>query len=119
MRAVIEPQSWRSNITAFERRNKMRPTRLEVLGSNRELDSDFWIEDGLLLSGIAFEVDQGNVPQVEIMLQSQNAQAHMTHSVRDVKRLSLETKSGKDGSLEIEDREGNLTIMRFESAEKV
>ena len=41
-------------------------------------------------------------------------EAHMTHSVSGVKRLSLETTAGKDGCLEIEDSDGNLTIMRFE-----
>ena len=117
MRAVLEPQSWSSDLSAFGRRNKMRPTRLEVLGSTREFDSDFWIEDGLLLAGIDFEVDQANRPQVEIMLQSASTKAHMTHSVTDVKRLSLETASGIDGCLEIEDSEGNLTIMRFEPGE--
>jgi hypothetical protein len=117
MRAVLEPQSWSSDIAAFDKRNKLRPTRLEVLGSTREFDSDFWIEDGLLLAGIDLEFDQDTGPQVEIMLQSPSAKAHMTHSVSAVKRLSLETTSGKDGCLEIEDTEGNLTIMRFEAHE--
>jgi hypothetical protein len=113
MRAVLEPQSWSSHISAFDKRNKMRPTRLEVLGSTREFDSDFWIEDGLLLAGIALEFNRDG-PQVEIMLHSPSAQAHMTHSVSGVKRLLLETTSGKDGCLVIEDTDGNLTIMRFE-----
>lgn len=117
MRAVLEPQTWSANISAFDKRNKLRPTRLEVLGSTREFDSDFWIEDGLLLAGVDFEINQENGPQVEIMLQSPSTNAHMSHSVRDVKRLSLVTNCGIDGCLEIEDGEGNLTIMRFEPDE--
>jgi hypothetical protein len=46
MRNKIEPIRWQTNLTAFGERNNMRPTRLEVLGPNREMDSDFWLEDG-------------------------------------------------------------------------
>ena len=114
MRDVLEPGSWSSNIAAFDRRNKMRPTRLEVLGASREFDSDYWIEDGLLLSGIDFELNRDRNPEVQIMLQSRSAKAHLTHSVSEVKHLSLQTALGKDECLEIEDSDGNLTIMRFE-----
>ena len=114
MRDVLEPHSWSSDISAFNRRNKMRPTRLEVLGSTREFDSDYWIEDGLLLTGIDFEFNRDRNPEVEIMLQSRSAKAHLTHSVSNVKRLSLQSIPGKDECLEIEDSDGNLTIMRFE-----
>jgi hypothetical protein len=39
----------------------------------------------------------------------------MTHTVAGVKRVELETSDGRDEVLEIEDREGAITIMRFES----
>ena len=59
MRNKIEPTGWQTNLTAFGERNNMRPTRLEVFGPNRELDSDFWLEDGLLLAGIDLDMDRG------------------------------------------------------------
>ena len=39
----------------------------------------------------------------------------MTHSVAGVKRLELETTDERDAALEIEDSDGGVTIMHFES----
>lgn len=117
MRKNIEPLSWQSDLAAFGKRNNMRPTRLEVLGPARELESDFWLEDGLFLAGIDLDTDGERGTCIEIMLQTPSAanQNHMTHSVAGVKRLELDTTNGRDESLEIEDGEGRVTIMHFES----
>lgn len=117
MRNKIEPTRWQTNLTAFGERNDMRPTRLGVLGPNRELDSDFWLEDGLLLAGIALDMGRDGSPSVEIMLQAPvgTTKNHMTHTVAGVKRVELETTDGRDQGLEIEDRNGAVTIMRFET----
>ena len=114
MRLNIEPSVLKTDLIAFGNRNKMRPTRLEVLDPSRDVESDFWLEDGLLLSGIDLDVDGKTGPYVEIMLRSQ-AKNHMTHSVAAVKRVSLETNEGVDESLEIEDAAGTVTIVRFEA----
>jgi hypothetical protein len=113
MRQTIEASSMRSDLLAFGARNNLRPTRLEVLGPSKGVESDFWLEDGLLLSGIDLDLDGKSGPYIEIMLQSQ-AQNHMTHSIGAVKRVELETTQGVDDSLEIEDAAGTVTIMRFE-----
>jgi len=117
MRKNIEPLSWQSDLAAFDKRNNMRPTRLEVLGPAREVESDFWLEDGLLLTGLDLDTDGERGPSVEIMLQAPSVSSnnHMTHTVAGVKRLVLETTDGRDAALEIEDVEGRVTIMRFES----
>jgi hypothetical protein len=117
MRKRIEPTRWQTNLMAFGERNNMRPTRLEVLGPSREIDSDFWLEDGLLLSGIDLDMDGDGSPSVEIMLQAPvgTTKNHMTHTVAGVKRVELETTDGRDEGLEIEDGEGAITIMRFET----
>src|SRR6185503_16562941 len=101
----------------FGERNKMRQTRLEVIGPSREVDSDFWLEDGLLLTGMALEMDGEHGPSLEIMLQvpSVPTRNHMTHTITGVKRVELETVDGRDEVLEIEDKEGAVTIMHFES----
>lgn len=121
MRKNIEPLSWKSDLAAFGKRNNMRPTRLEVLGPAREVESDFWLEDGLLLAGIDLETDDESDTCVEIMLQapSTSSQNHMTHTVAGVKRLELETTDDRDKSLEIEDGEGRVTIMHFEAEKPV
>lgn len=116
MRKNIKPLSWQQDLTDFGQRNTMRPTRLEVLGPDREVESDFWLEDGLLLTGIVLEMDGVFGPFVEVMLQAPGgSQGHMTHTVAGVKRVELETVDGRDETLEIEDKEGAVTIMRFES----
>lgn len=114
MRLTIEPSALQADLIAFGARNNLRPTRLEVLGPTREVESDFWLEDGLLLSGVDLDVDGKSGPQIEIMLQSQ-AQNHMTHLIAGVKRVELETDQGIDESLEIEDAAGAVTIVRFET----
>jgi hypothetical protein len=117
MRNRIESSTWQTNLSRFGERNNMRPTRLEILGPDRELASDYWIEDGLLLTGIVLDVYGDRSPNIEIMLQAPAGtnKSHMTHTVAGVKRVELETSDGRDEVLEIEDREGAITIMRFES----
>ena len=112
MRHTIETSSLPTDLKAFGARNNLRPTRIEVLGPAKDVESDFWLEDGLLLSGIDLDLDGKSGPYIEIMLQSQ-AQKHMTHSIAAVKRVELETNQGVDDSLEIEDVAGTVTIMRF------
>ena len=113
MRLTIEPSALKADLIAFGARNNLRPTRLEVIGPSKDVESDFWLEDGLLLSGIDLDLDGKCGPCIEIMLQS-HAQNHMTHSIAAVKRVELETNQGIDESLEIEDASGTVTIMRFE-----
>jgi hypothetical protein len=117
MRKNIEPLSWQADLAAFGKRNNMRPTRLEVLGPAGEVETDFWLEDGLRLAGIDLDPDGERGTCVEIMLQgpSVSSKNHMTHTVAGVKRLVLETTDGHDGGLEIEDGEGKVTLMHFES----
>jgi len=117
MRKNIEPLSWQSDLAAFGKRNNMRPTRLEVLGPTGEVETDFWLEDGLLLAGIDLDPDGERGTRIEIMLQAASASSknHLTHTVAGVKRLGLETTDGHDAGLEIEDGEGKVTIMHFES----
>ena len=117
MRKEIEPSAWQTNLSDFGKRNNMRQTRLEVLGPDREVGSDFWLEDGLLLAGITLEMDRDRGPTVEIMLRAPAAatHGHMTHTVGGVKRLAIDRANGPDEALELEDQEGAVTIMRFES----
>jgi hypothetical protein len=117
MRNNIEKSTWKADLSAFGKRNYLRPTRLGVLSVDKNIDSDFWLEDGLLLAGIALEADREGGPSVEIMLEAQKATPndHMTHSVMGVKRMALlNTASGWDEGLEIEDARGAITVMHFE-----
>ena len=117
MRKNLEPLSWQSDLAAFGKRNNLRPTRLEVLGPAGEVESDFWLEDGLLLAGVDIDNHDERGSSIEIMLltPSTSSKDHMTHTVTGVKRLELERTDDRDAALEIEDGEGRVTIMYFES----
>ena len=117
MRTNLETSAWKADLAAFGKRNHLRPTRLEVLGPEKNIDSDFWLEDGLLLEGIDLETDEARRPFVEIMLRGDKAASwnHMTHVVAGVKRMALNTARRCDECLEIEDTEGAMTILHFES----
>ncbi|HYJ88404.1 MAG TPA: hypothetical protein VEW46_20225 [Pyrinomonadaceae bacterium] len=106
MRKTIEPSDWQTSLTDFGKRNKMRSTRLEVLGVPRQMESDFWLEDGLQLAGITLEMDRDRGPSVEIMLQPAAAatQGHMTHTIAGIKRLAMYRTNGADEGLELEDK---------------
>jgi hypothetical protein len=116
MRSQIEPSSWESNLSEFGKRNNLRPTRVEVIKPTN-LESDYWLEDGLLFAGIGFETNADRGPSVEIMLQGGTGanRNHMTHTVAGVKRVELDATEDNDEALEIEDGEGVVTIVRFES----
>lgn len=121
MLSNIEPLKWKSELTTFNERNHQRPTRLEVIGCSKEVESDYWLENGLLFEGIDLDAAYDRDVSVEIMLQAQTGKTrnHMTHSVAGVRRIDLETLDGRDEGLVIEDSKGAVTILRFESMETI
>ena len=62
-------------------------------------------------------MDRDDGPTVEIMLRAPAGAtgSHMTHTVTGVKRLAIDRANSPDEALEVEDYEGAITIMRFES----
>ena len=117
MRVDVERQAWRMFLTQFGERNRMRPTRLEVIGKSGETETDFWLEDGLPLRGTSLDTEGCDAPHVEIMLDgaTSHAASHLTHAVARVRRLGYEALDAEhDNALEVEDEDGKVTILRFE-----
>lgn len=117
MQKEIERSRWDTFFNEFSERNQMRPTRLEIIGRADEVASDFWLEDGVPLSGVSLEPEGDGAPSVQIMLDGNAAQdtRHLTHNVTGVRRVRCGTgENGRDDSLEIEDQDGAMTILRFE-----
>ena len=114
-----ERMKWKNELISFNERNHRRPTRLEVIRSSKEVETDYWLENGLLFGGIDLDMDGDCEVSVEIMLQGQAGKTrnHMTHNVAGVSRIDLETVEGRDHSLKLEDSKGAVTILRFESKE--
>lgn len=97
---------WTRFLNYYGEQNKNRPTRLGVF----ENGNDFWIEDGLPLTGIDVDT-HGGMPTVEIMLGD-----NFTHTIKDAKnvKITFSPDENNDG-LDITDAEGKTTILRFEN----
>ena len=110
-------RTWKVDLSEFGRRNSLRPTRIEVVDPSAGLESDFWIQDGMLLSGIDLEEDRNCRLSIDIMLQTtpDGSLNHLTHRIADVTRLELQQPASNHEVLEIENSAGIVTIVRFES----
>ena len=116
MQNAIVPETWKTSLSEFGKRNHLRPTRIEVLDPSADLNLDFWIEDGMLLTGIDMEADRNRGLSVDIMLQAtpEACRNHLTHRIAEVMRLELESRGVGNEVLEVQDSRGMITIVRFE-----
>jgi hypothetical protein len=115
MAREIEQASWGAFLKEFGERNRARRTRLGVVRMEDGVEEDFWIEDGLPLTGLDFEPDGEDAPRVQIMLGGETAEArNLTHAVCCVKKMSHEPLT-EGGGLEIESDDGSKTVLRFEA----
>ncbi len=116
--------NWSKYLRVFSEHNRNRPTRLGVHQGPPGSMSDLWLEDGLPLLG----VDVAARPErldVEIMLgptpepgRGPKA-AHMSHRVFDARSLRIVLgASGQSDALEIENANGETTVMQFEEVDR-
>jgi hypothetical protein len=97
---------WTRFLRFYGEQNQGRLTRLGVF----ENGNDFWIEDGLPLSGIDFDADHGRLT-TQIMIGEQ-----LTHTIPDTRnvRITFSASEMNDG-LDITDADGKTTVLRFEN----
>lgn len=107
---------WGALIKEFNRKNRMRVTRLGQIKAG-EVTEDYWLEDGLPLAGIDLDTDGKGGKTIEIMLGGEGeTEANMSHCVSRVQKIRLQlTADGEDDGLDVEDSDGVTTILRFES----
>ena len=110
MDAAKKQHAWTDFLKFYAEQNDGRLTRLGVFENEGGVVNDYWIEDGLPLTGISIEA-HGHLPTVEIML------GNYTHTVKNARNLKInfgleETESGFD----ITDAQGRTTILRFENS---
>jgi hypothetical protein len=117
MNATKQNQKWSALLNFFSDQNRRRPTRLGIFENGRDVVTDYWLEDGLPLTGIDVDAGSGAAPTVEIMLGGgEDKERHMTHVVRGARSAKIVlSASGEDDGLEIEDAEGRTTFLRFEN----
>ena len=113
MKENIDLSVWTNYFNEFTRRNRLRPTRLEVfgdLGAQQE-------QCGLPFAGIALDIHRGAMPSVEIMLGGHDAteRGHLTHLIANVQEITPQRGvDGRDEALEIISAQGETSLLRFE-----
>ncbi len=115
MNEVIERKEWDDFINEFNRRNELRPTRLEVVSGEIGAQEE---EELLPLTGISLETKGDDAPRIEIALGGETAkeERHMTHMIGRVRSIMIKMGADlREEALLIEDEEGTKTILHFET----
>lgn len=110
--------NWTDFLKLFSRQNHNRPTRIAVFEGQPDAMQDYWLEDGLPLSGIDIDAHGEDAPSIEIMLGEDNTtdSHHFTHNVSKVRSIKFVlSANGETDGLDIEDFRGTTTILRFEN----
>ena len=115
MPGFVDRNQWKPFLDEFSKRNQMRPTRLEVIGSSIGAQEE---EKFLPLVGVSIETKGDAAGSVEIILGGETAreERHLDHTVRNVERIApLIGTTGLEEGLGIEDSEAVKTLLRFET----
>jgi hypothetical protein len=115
MPGFIERNQWKTFLDEFSKRNQMRPTRLEVVGSDVGAQEE---EKFLPLVGVSLETKGDAAGTVEIILGGETAveERHLDHTIRNVERIApLIGTTGLEEGLGIQDSEDVKTLLRFET----
>jgi Family of unknown function (DUF5335) len=119
MQGEIERDQWKNFLDEFIRRNRLRPSRLEIIGAEIGAQE----EEALLpFTGISFETKGTASGSVEIILGGETAAdpRRLTHTVIGVKRIMpLVGMSALEDGLGIEDEDGVKTLLRFETLPEI
>ncbi len=101
----IKQIAWAKFLKFYSEQNSGRLTRVGVFDNG----TDYWLEDGLPLSGVDFD-GHGESVSIEIMLGE-----NMTHVIRDVQKVKVSFSfEGSSDGMDITNSEGKTTILRFE-----
>ena len=104
----------------FSDQFRLRPTRIGVFEGEPGSLVDYWLEDGLPLIGIDVDTKGENSPTIQIMLGKADDPGTklMTHVVKDTRSAKIVLSAdGSDDGLEIRDKKGRTTFLRFENFE--
>lgn len=115
MKGEVDGSQWKQFLDEFSKRNKGRPTRIEVIGENIGAQES---EKYLPLIGVTFEPKGSAAGSVEILLGgSTPADArHLEHLILGVRSIvPITGVVGLEDGLGIEDGEGERTLMLFET----
>src|SRR5690242_15110551 len=108
---------WLGFIELFNKTNVGRPTRIGVYVGAPDSMQDYWLADGLPLQGIDIDPDHEVSSSMQVVLggNGKAASRNFTHVIKDPRYLKITlSASGVADGLEIDDGEGNSTVLQFE-----
>jgi sulfur carrier protein ThiS len=112
MAGFIERDQWNSFLTEFSKRNQLRPTRLEEVGSLGDQEEETYLP----LLGVSLETKGSRAGSIVVLLGGETAkeERHADHVVEDVQRITpLVGIKGFEDGLGFETRDGK-TLLLFE-----
>ncbi len=110
MSETTKKHDWSKFLSFYGEQNKGRSTRLGVFENAAGAVDDYWLEDGLPLTGIDVD-NRGAMPTIEIMLGDD-----FTHIVKAAKSLKIHfSLDGNEDGFDITDADGSTTVLRFEN----
>ena len=118
MKTTKTQHNWAAFIKLFSEQNLARPTRIGVFEGEPGNMIDYWLEDGLPLTGIDLDPRGDAAPTIEIMLgnREKTETCAFTHKIANARFVKIVlSASGESDGLEIEDDQGAVTILRFEN----
>ncbi len=102
-------KNWTKFLDPFVKHNLSRPTRLGVFKPDGGSLTDYWIESGLPFRGIDIEY-RANSVSARLMLDK------LAHEINNVANIAIRLcVHGDDEGLDVTDRDGTVTVLRFES----
>src|SRR5689334_14907251 len=107
MSRTIEQSEWPKFLREYSDLNHGRPTRLGVFQADKDVISDYWIEDGLPLIAVDSYTNAGQI-RIDLMFEN------FTHSVVGASTVVCVNGGDVSDGLDISDSEGTTTQLRFE-----
>ncbi|HEY9503801.1 MAG TPA: DUF5335 family protein [Pyrinomonadaceae bacterium] len=110
-------KKWSSYIAEFNKRNRLRPTWLQIMNSNRRYSES----RDLPLLGVSLEERGVDAPRLQISLGEDHiGNRHLTHSIDGLRSLTVQFGSdGREDSVEFIDKSGVASLLIFRHRAKM
>ncbi|HYR77583.1 MAG TPA: DUF5335 family protein [Pyrinomonadaceae bacterium] len=113
MSGFIERDQWKTFLDEFSKRNRLRATRLEIVGELGDQEE----EEYMPLVGVSFESKGSAAGSVVVILGGESTadERHLEHTISKVQKIApLVGVTGFEDGLGFEDQEGGKTLLLFE-----
>ena len=117
MTIIPNRKKWSEYFAEFNERNKLRPTWLQILNSNRAYSES----RDLPLLGVSLEEKGTDAPCLQISLGDDHlGSRHLTHTVNGLKSLTIQLGlDGREESVEFIDKGGTASLLVFRHRSKM